>query len=93
MIEINERFYIGATQNQYVLKEKSTIKNKNSKNYGKTVYKDLGFYNELDGLLEGLLKVEIREFISEEGIKSLNDLIKQIKSIKKELKKFNEKEL
>lgn len=44
MIKITDRFYINANSNCYVLQEKTTVQDENSKNYGQEVFKDLGYY-------------------------------------------------
>lgn len=56
MIKINERYYINANSNCYVLQEKTKIQDKESKNYGKEIYKDLGYYVTIENLLNGVLK-------------------------------------
>jgi len=43
MIKITDRFYINANTNSYVLQEKTTVKDEQSKNYGQEIFKDLGY--------------------------------------------------
>ena len=40
MIKITDRFYINATTNCYILQEKTTVQDENSKNYGKEASAD-----------------------------------------------------
>ena len=80
MIRVNDRFYIGADTNCYSLKEKTTVQDEKSKNYGKEIYKDLGYYPTLEGCLEGILKTVTREFIGKEEINSLGELKQVVKS-------------
>lgn len=86
MIKINERYYINANSNCYVLQEKTKIQDKESKNYGKEIYKDLGYYVTIENLLNGVLKKETREYISKETENNLKDLKEFIKEKEKYLK-------
>lgn len=78
MIKITDKFYINATTNCYILEEKSTIQDKESKNYGKEVFKDIGYYTTIEGCLKGLEKANTRDFISKEQENIMQDLIKEI---------------
>lgn len=78
MVRITDRFYIDANNNCYTLKEKTTIQDKESENYGKEVFKDLGYYVSLEHCLKGLLKTTTREYISKNDVE-IKDLIKEIK--------------
>jgi len=80
MVKVTDRFYINATTNCYVLQEKTTVKDENSKNYGQEIFKDLGYYTTLENCLKGVLKTETREYIAKEDIKSINDLQKHIRN-------------
>lgn len=86
MIKINERYYINANSNCYVLQEKTKIQDKKSKNFGKETYKDLGYYVTIENVLEGILKKEIREYINKETENNLKDLKEFIKEKEKHLK-------
>ena len=88
MIKINERFYINANSNQYILQEKTIIKDEKSKNFGKETFKDLGYYVSMEGVLRGIFKTQLREYISKEDKNSIEDLLNEIKRIEKELEKF-----
>lgn len=89
MIKVTDRFYIDANTNCYVLKEKTTVQDENSKNYGQETFKDLGYYTNLESLLNGILKITTREFIAREDENSINDLIKEIKRAEEHLKSLN----
>lgn len=86
MIKVTDRFYIDANTNCYVLKEKTIVQDENSKNYGQETFKDLGYYTNLESLLNGILKITTREFIAREDENSINDLIKEIKRAEEYLK-------
>ena len=89
MIKVTDRFYIDANTNCYVLKEKTIIQDEKSKNYGQEIFKDLGYYTNLESLLNGILKITTREFIASEDENSINDLIKEIKRAEEYLKSLN----
>lgn len=82
MVRITDRFYIDANTNCYTLKEKTTIQDKESENYGKEVFKDLGYYVSLEYCLKGLLKTTTREYISKNDTE-IRDLIKEVKKQEK----------
>lgn len=78
MIKVTDRFYIDANPNCYTLKEKVTVQDKKSKNYGQETYKDLGYYVSLESLLKGIVKTVTREYIAKNDV-GINDLITEIR--------------
>lgn len=86
MIKVTDRFYIDANTNCYVLKEKTIVSDKDSKNYGQEVFKDLGYYTNLESLLNGILKTTTREFIARKEENNIYNLIKEIKRAEEYLK-------
>lgn len=89
MVKITDRFYINATTNCYTLQEKTTVQDENSENYGKEIYKDLGYYTSLENCLQGILKTTTREFIAQEQENSVKELIEQVKLQNDFLKSLN----
>lgn len=89
MIKITDRFYINATTNCYILEEKSTIQDKESKNYGKEVFKEIGYYTTIEGCLKGLEKASTRDFISKEQENTMQDLIREIHKTNELIKNMN----
>lgn len=89
MIKVTDRFYINATTHCYVLQEKTTIKDRESENYGKEIFKDLGYYVTIEGCLKGILKTTMREYINREEENSIQELIKQINNASKFLQGLN----
>ena len=89
MVKINERFYINADNNQYILQEKVTIQDEKSENYGKEVMRNLGYYVSLEGCLNGILKTKLREFIGKQKENTIEELLDTIRKLQKELEKFN----
>ena len=86
MVKITERFYMNSTPNSYVLQERTEIKDTESQNFGKVVFRDLGYYTSLDSLLKGVQKILLREYLSKSVENSLNDLLAEIKRTNELLK-------
>ena len=89
MIKVTDRFYIDADTKNYVLKEKTTVQDTESQNYGKEVFKDLGYYQTIESCLNGILKTTTREFISKNEINTIQDLKSYIKSFREYLESLN----
>jgi hypothetical protein len=89
MIKITDKFFINATTNCYILEEKSTIQDKESKNFGKEVFKEIGYYTTIEGCLKGLEKANAREFISKEQENTMQDLIREIHKTNELIKNMN----
>ena len=81
MIKITDRFYIDASTNCYILKEKTIIQDKDSKNFGQELFKEEGYYVSIDSLLKSFAKIITREYISKSEKASIEDLIKEIHKI------------
>ncbi len=79
MIKVTDRFYINASNNCYTLQEKTTVQDEKSQNYGKEIFKDLGYYTTLESCLQGILKITTREFIAQEQENSIKELLTQVK--------------
>lgn len=79
MIKVTDRFYINASSNCYTLQEKTTVQDEKSQNYGKEIFKDLGYYTTLENCLQGILKTTTREFIEQEQENSIKELLIQVK--------------
>lgn len=81
MIKINEKYYIEADSRNYMLKEKTIITTKEgAKTEG---FKELGHYTTLESLCNGLVKTELRNFITESDNGSLKDLLSKLKELEK----------
>lgn len=88
MIKIDDKFFIDADSNSYTLKEKDKIQDKKSKNYGEEVFRDRGYYVTLEGVLNGYLKAQTREFVQNNET-DVKELIKEIKKQTGFVKKLN----
>ena len=88
MIKIDDKFFIDADSNSYTLKEKDKIQDKKSKNYGEEVFRDRGYYLTLEGVLNGYLKAQTREFVQNNEA-DIKELIKEIKKQTEFVKKLN----
>lgn len=84
MIKINERFYIDADSKNYTLKEKAIVKSKDGQE--SEGFKEAGYYSTLESLLNGLIKTELRAFISGSDNESIEKLLNKIEEIEKFLK-------
>ena len=89
MIKITDTFYIDATSECYILKEKTIIQDENSKDFGKETYKVDGYYTRIEDCLKGFGKVNARKFIKKEQENTMQDLIKEIHRINKIIEKFD----
>lgn len=63
MININEKFCIDADENQFILKEKGTVQDKTSKNYGEETQTTLGYFSTAEQALVCLEKILLRRAI------------------------------
>lgn len=88
MIKIDDKFFIDADSNSYTLKEKDKIQDKKSKNYGEEVFRDRGYYVTLEGVLNGYLKAQTREFVQNNEA-DIKELIKEIKKQTEFVKELN----
>ena len=88
MIKIDDKFFIDADSNSYTLKERDKIQDKKSKNYGEEVFRDRGYYVTLEGVLNGYLKAQTREFVQNNEA-DIKELIKEIKKQTEFVKKLN----
>ena len=88
MVKIDDIFFIDADSNSYTLKEKDKIQDKKSKNYGEEVFRDRGYYVTLEGVLNGYLKAQTREFVQNNEA-DIKELIKEIKKQTEFVKKLN----
>lgn len=79
MIKVTDRFYINANSNCYVLQEKTKVQDPKSENYGKEIYKDLGYYTTLENCLKGIKKTVTREYVSRNEENTIKELLMQIK--------------
>lgn len=85
MIKINEKYYIKSDDNQFMLCEKGTIQDKESKNYGNDTETILGYYGTLEHSLEGLEKINIRRQVNSKEL-TLKQAIEEIKKLHNELR-------
>ena len=104
MINLVNDLYLDADKLQFILKEKSVVKDKDSKRFGEETFRTLGFYPSVSQLLESSVVRELRsqDFDSlkemEAELKRLSNVVQvnisklDFDSLKKELKVLNEQE-
>lgn len=83
MIKVTDRFYIDADVHSYSLQEKVTIQDENSKNFGKEVYRDIGYYASIEACLRGLVTILTREYINNSEMGTLKDLQEEVIKLRK----------
>ena len=89
MIKVTDRFYINADTHSYSLQEKVTIQDENSKNFGKEVFRDVGYYASIESCLKGMFTLLTREYINSPAINDLKDLQDEIIKTRKFLENLN----
>lgn len=89
MIKITDRFYINANSNCYTLQEKMIVQDVESKNYGKEVFKELGYYTTIESCLKGFVTALAREFVNKQTENSIADLIEEEKRLQEVIKSLN----
>lgn len=89
MIKVTDRYYIVANTNCYTLQEKTKVQDVKSENYGKEIFKDLGYYTTIESCLKGILKANIREFIGHETENNIKDLLTEVKIQNEFIKSLN----
>lgn len=85
MIKIDNEYLINANESCYTLERKTTVKDTNSKNFGKEVNEIEGYYTSIDGALNGYLKIKMRKYVSSEKENTIKEAIKQIKDLRIEI--------
>ena len=85
MIKIDDEYLINANESCYTLERKTTIKDTNSKNYGKEVNEIEGYYTSIDGALNGYLKTKMRKYVSNEKENTILEAIKQLENLRLEV--------
>ena len=83
MIKINEKYFIDADNNNFVLKEYLGKRLNKKTNEKEDAYEIWGYYNTIESTLNGLVKKELKKFISKQEINSLNDLQQKIDDLHK----------
>lgn len=86
MIKIDNEYRINANDNCYSLERLGKVEDENSKNYGKETIITCGYYTTIESALNGYMKRQVRSFIAnskletierlEEYIVNLGDFIK-----------------
>lgn len=85
MIKIDEEYLINANESCYTLERKTTVKDINSKNYGKELNEIEGYYTSIDGALKGYLKIKMRKYVSKEEENTIQEAIKKLENLRLEV--------
>lgn len=90
MIKVTEQLYIDADSKNYILKEKGIVKDEKSENFGKEIFKDLGYFRKLENVFNYIFELNVKEYIGKSNNKTVEQLLNKIKKIEKEInKQFN----
>lgn len=84
MINVNEKFYIDADENQFILKERGTVQDKDSKNYGEETQTLLGYFSTVEQALLCLEKILTRRAIKVKDY-TLKEAVEEIRAIHKDV--------
>lgn len=84
MIDINDKFCIDADENQFILKEKGTVQDEKSKNYGEKTQTTLGYFSTVEQALLCLEKILLRRAIKVKDY-TLKQAVEEIRAIHKDV--------
>lgn len=87
MINIDDEYILNAYEHGFILQKKSTIKDTESQNYGKTTFTDTKYYTTLESALNGYVEAKTRKYVSNEVEHSLQELLQEIKGFKQDIEK------
>lgn len=73
MIKITDKYYLDTDSCNYILIERSIVKDEKSKNYGKEVFKNIAYFGSIENLYNGIIEREIKE-----NVELLNNIEKVI---------------
>lgn len=82
MIQLDKNYFLNADSNCYILCTKADRKDKE----GNDVYNNEGYYHSIEGVLQGLMKKELRKFISKKNLQSMEELLKEVKRLQEYIK-------
>jgi len=78
IIKLNEDYGIGADDFNVILYKRKVNKKEDSKNYGAEHYSAIGFYSNVESLLNGLINKQIQLSISEQT--TLESLVNSVET-------------
>ena len=86
MIQINDKYFIDANSNNYILKEKIVTENEDGEKTENL--SPVGYYPTVTGALQGLLKKEFRKYVGKKTTNSITEAIKEFERLEKEIKEY-----
>lgn len=89
MIKITDKYYLDSDSRNYILREKTIVTNEESKAFGEERYTDCGFYASLESAIKGLVTISTREYIAKKSLNSIEELLKEIKDLRKFIEDLN----
>lgn len=88
MIIINEDYRIKADSQNFILCKKRIVDDKKSKDFGKEVWDNVGYYGTISNALGGFVKKATRDFVSKEKKQDIRDVIKEVDRLDKIIEKL-----
>ena len=88
MIHIYDKWYLDSDAFSFIISERSTIKDENSKNFGQEIFKNVAYCGNLYQVKNWLMNEEIRSNL--ELLNNLDECIKMSNSIDSGLKNAQE---
>lgn len=86
MIIINNKYRINSDSKQWILEENRPVQDKESENYGKENWSNIGYYPGLPQVFQRLLDMRLKELPTME----LKDFLKEARKIKESIQnEFN----
>ena len=85
MIKITDTYYLNADSNCYIL----CIKQDKLDKDGNVIYTNDGYCSSIEQALNGLIKREVRKFISKDDAKSIEDLKTEIIRLREYVESLN----
>ena len=92
VINISGKFCIDADENQFILKEKGTVQDKTSKNYGEETQTTLGYFSTVEQAILCLEKILLRRSIKIKDY-TLKEAVEEIRAIHEDVFKCMKEEL
>ena len=90
MIEIDESIRIVSDSDTWIIQEKKSVQDENSKNFGKEMWQNRGYYTRLNQAFEKIYDMKLKKIPNSD----LKEFLEEAKRIKAELnKKFDIKAL
>ena len=79
MVKITDKYYIDADYKCYTLKEKGIVQDEASENFGKERFKDIAYCQTIEQIIDRVLTLNVRSFISKSEQADLKELVAEVR--------------